>query len=59
MVKKPPLELLPKNLYQEERLNDINDAITRHLDMDFTFPTEWIEERNELIKQLKYGDFKQ
>lgn len=49
---KPPLGLLPKYLWDEVRLQEIDKAIIRYIDKANEIPVGWIEERNELIWKL-------
>lgn len=37
----------------EDRINYINQFVKRNMDSDLCIPTEWVEERNELIEKLK------
>jgi len=50
---KPPLGLIPKFVYQEQRIIDITKAIERYTVAKKTVPREWIEEYNELIGSSK------
>ncbi len=50
---RPPAGLVPKYLWKEQRLKDIKAAIKRYLDGNFPFPPEWVEEYNELLKEIK------
>jgi hypothetical protein len=45
---KPPIGLMPKQLWVENRLREIAAAIQRYLDEKFEIPVEWVEEYNEL-----------
>lgn len=51
-VQPPPLGIKPRNLWLEDRLNDINAAIARYIEADSIIPFEWIEERNELLRTI-------
>jgi len=44
--------LYPRRLWIEDRINAINQSVKSYLDNDYCIPTDWIEERNELIEQL-------
>lgn len=50
---KPPIGLMPKKLHdeqvKEERLREVSDAIHRYQKAGKKFPTEWVEEYNELL----------
>lgn len=48
--KKPPLGLRPKKFWNEERVNNIIQAINRYVCANKQIPVEWVEEYNELIK---------
>ena len=49
---KPPIGLVPKIIRQEQRLNEIIEAINRYFEAKKRIPDEWIEEYHELIYQL-------
>lgn len=51
--KKPPLGLIPRDIWLSERLFDIKEAIKRYLDEDYPIPDKWIEEYNELVNLLE------
>ena len=55
----PPLGIKPRNLWLEDRLNNINAAIARFIEADSIIPSEWIEERNKLcnIKVITFLKF--
>ena len=48
-MNKPPLGLVPKFVRNRERLEEINEAIKRYVDVDKEIPEEWLKERNELL----------
>lgn len=50
---KPPLGLMPRKLWNEQRYNDICSAMSRYNDCGKQIPNEWIEEYNELTKQFE------
>jgi len=54
---KPPLGLIPKKHYYRnqkiERFNEVCEAIKRYWDAGLQINTEWIEEYNELIEEIK------
>ncbi|MEW6060947.1 MAG: hypothetical protein AB1600_03300 [Bacteroidota bacterium] len=52
-LKKPPLGLVPRFLRDEERLNEIVEAVTRHLSHPAEIPVEWIAEYNEIVTRMK------
>lgn len=49
---KPPLGIMPRYIWGESRLIQLEKAIERRLSKVNTIPIEWIEERNELIERL-------
>lgn len=46
---KPPLGIVPKFIKDAERLTEIQEAITRYMNVDAVIPIEWIQEHNELV----------
>lgn len=50
-IPKPPLGLKPRQIHEDERLEQIDAAIVRYLHDDKVVPLEWLEERNELINR--------
>lgn len=54
--KKPPLGLVPKRFSSKqskvERFNEISEAISRYTEAKLEINIEWIEEYNQLIKQI-------
>lgn len=56
-IKKPPIGLIPKWLWKEQRAKDISAAILRYLEAGIPITSEWMEEWNELIGtdgEIKY-----
>jgi hypothetical protein len=53
MYKKPPLGLKPKRIHDEQRLYEVQSAIARRYDAEWSIPIEWVEEYNQLISMLK------
>lgn len=51
-MKKPPLGIMPKNIWESIRFNELQMAINRYLDDQLPIPLEWIEEYNEFVKKL-------
>jgi len=49
---KPPLGLVPKKITLELRLKEINEAIKRYLKANKVIPSDWIDERSEIIVEL-------
>ena len=52
---KPPLGIIPKKIWKEQRLGDLRDAIDRYLEANQRVPVEWIEEYNELLVDVIKG----
>lgn len=50
-IKKPPVGLMPKYIWDEQRHEEVKDAIRRYLSEDCQIPTEWIEEYNSFLKK--------
>lgn len=50
---KPPLGIMPKNIWKLKRIKEISDAIKRYLMVRKIIPKEWMEEYNELIGSIK------
>lgn len=51
-LERPPLGLMPKNIWIEKRIEDIAQAIRRYIESSFHVPQEWIDEKEKLRKQL-------
>lgn len=49
---KPPIGIIPKKLWQEQRLSELAAAIIRYLDAGKFPPEEWLDEFDELESQL-------
>jgi hypothetical protein len=47
--KRPPLGLIPKAVFMDNRFNDVCGAITRYYKAGLKIPVEWIEEYNGFI----------
>lgn len=52
MLDKPPLGLLPKDMWDNLRLGYIISAINRYMLNSKEIPLEWVEEYNELVKKV-------
>lgn len=50
--KKPPIGIMPRKFWDEQRLQNLSAAINRYLCAGRLVPTEWINEYNELTKRL-------
>jgi NAD-dependent SIR2 family protein deacetylase len=48
-----PIGVIPEFIWVEQRVQDLNDAILRYLNVNKTIPCEWYEERNKHIKWLQ------
>lgn len=55
-MRKPPIGLMPKSIWKEHRLLEVSAAIQRYLDAGCLIPLKWIEEYNELIKEVDDGE---
>ena len=53
---KPPLGLMPVQIWTEHRLQDINEAIERYMDANEEIPQEWINEKQTLQSELDPHD---
>lgn len=51
-IKKPPLGLTPKYIWDEQRFDEIRKAIERYMDDLYPVPLEWIEEYNALAERM-------
>jgi hypothetical protein len=51
----PPLGIIPKKIWKEQRLGGLRDAIDRYLEANQRVPVEWIEEYNELLVDVIKG----
>ena len=49
-MKKPPIGIMPKYLWERRRFYDLIETIKRYLDAEKKIPVEWIEEYNNSIK---------
>lgn len=46
---KPPIGIMPRYIYESNRINDILSAIERYTEKGIPIPMEWIEELKELF----------
>lgn len=51
--RKPPLGLKPRNIFEEERIHEIFQAMMRYRQSHQEIPEEWIEEFNDLMRRSK------
>lgn len=47
-----PIGVMPRYIWKEKRLADIKSAMHRYTDSFKRIPLEWIEEYNELVKEV-------
>jgi len=47
---KPPLGIMPKELHDQMRFEEVNAAIKRYYDAGLEIPLEWVKERNDYLK---------
>lgn len=47
--KKPPLGLKPRFIYEEERRDEIKEAVFRMFNANVGVNTDWIREYNEIV----------
>lgn len=52
-MNKPPLGIMPKKLWQEERLERLKECIERHTNAYYPINEEWVKEYNDLLAGLK------
>ena len=50
-VTKPPLGVMPREIWNRKRQKDLADAMMRHLETGMKIPAEWIEEYNEISER--------
>lgn len=59
MVKKPPLGIMPRDIYErkmhKERADDIMEAMIRYSEAEKVVPTEWVEELVYRLMEI-YGE---
>lgn len=53
---KPPLGIVPKDIWDFQRFGNMRDAITRYLNAALPIKKEWITEYNDLISKLPKQD---
>lgn len=51
-IEKPPLGIKPKWLWKEERLLELVRCISRHAQASAPVKQEWIDEMDELIREV-------
>ena len=50
---KPPLGIMPKYIWDSQRIEYLKGAIDKYCNANLEVPCEWIEEYNTLIKLYK------
>ena len=50
---KPPIGVMPRDMWDRERQKDLADAMARYLEAGMKIPAEWIEEYNEISDILE------
>lgn len=50
---KPPLGVMPREMWYRQRQKDLADAMVRYLEAGTKIPAEWIEEYNEISDRLE------
>lgn len=48
--KKPPLGVMPKDIWDMKRANELGMAIQRYIAEGFVIPSKWVEEYNDLMR---------
>ena len=51
-MSKPPIGITPRWLLDEERAIEIEQAIARYNEANYSIPFEWIKELNEVYERL-------
>ena len=49
-VKKPPLGIKPRAIWEKERIDEILKAMKRYSDADVRIPAEWVDELYKLME---------
>jgi hypothetical protein len=52
MIQKPPLGVPPKWLRQEQRLEELCEAVIRYQQDNLRIPDDWLEEIRDLASEL-------
>lgn len=55
-MNKPPIGVIPRELWNERRIEDLKDAIDRHIRENQRIPVEWIREYNDLLSGRDESD---
>ena len=49
----PPLGVMPRNYWIENRVDDIHEAMERYRRYKYIIPVEWVEELAEHLRTLR------
>jgi hypothetical protein len=49
---RPPIGIMPKKIWNLQRMNNLKDAIKRYCEASREVPIEWIEEYNSLVEEV-------
>lgn len=52
-VTKPPLGVMPREIWDRKRQDQLAEAMTRYLEAGYKIPKEWFDEYNEISERLK------
>lgn len=52
-AEREPLGIQPEYIWQEKRLQEIDEAIAKRLETLHNIPVEWVRERNKLVLDIK------
>lgn len=52
-IHKPPIGIMPRKLWLEQRLDDMESAIIRYIDHGMIINPKWIFEYNQLINEIE------
>jgi hypothetical protein len=52
MAVKPPIGIQPKYIWKSKRIVDLSFAIERYRVANLPIPIEWVEEYNELLREV-------
>ncbi len=51
--RKPPLGIMPRDIWDEDRMLNLLAAMARYIEEGFKVPPEWIDELNDLNERDK------
>ena len=52
-IEKPPIGLIPEQIWKERRLSDINEVLQIYIKTNRPIPEYWISERNQILSELQ------